>query len=615
MLCSSLLWKLFGGSALLIAAFMAIFVLVVTPWQQKQIEDQLSRRLEDNALLLQSQASLILGQQQADLPRVKMQPTDLPGLVRQLSRETDLRITIIATDGNVLADSHKDIAVMENHAARPEVLVALREGVGRARRDSSTTGFEMMYVARRVGPASAPLAIVRVSVATGPLDAQLAATRTVILEVAVAFAALALVLSFFVAARVTRPLVQLTEAAEAVLRGDYQGSPQVDNRREFGALFGAFQQLGRQLASRLDEVRRQAQQLETVLGGMEEGVIAVNAQRRVLFANEAARKLLSREDTNLIDRPLWELIRHPAVEQAVTEALEHTQPRHCEFDLHGASRQWVDLQVSCLPGRPCPGLVLVLNDVTELRKLERLRRDFLANVSHELKTPLSSIKAYSETLLGGALHDNDHNQLFLQRINAQALRLENIILDMLSLSRIESGQQAFKLAPLPLARIVDESLILHAAEAQAKSITLTAQTPDEPPPNEPLAVMAEEEGLREILDNLLINAIKYTPQGGRVTVRWLRNGEFVTLQVEDTGLGIAEAEQERIFERFYRVDKARSRELGGTGLGLSIVKHLASAFGGSVGVKSQLGQGSLFFVKLRVADEKAAPAKDATEAA
>jgi two-component system phosphate regulon sensor histidine kinase PhoR len=266
----------------------------------------------------------------------------------------------------------------------------------------------------------------------------------------------------------------------------------------------------------------------------------------------------------------------------------------------------VDIHVQPLPGNPCPGVVLVLHDTTELRRLESLRRDFVANVSHELKTPLSSIKVHAETLRNGAMYDPEVSQKFLARIEEQADRLDHLIKDMLMLARIESDQQPFEIVAVDVAEIVDQCLEDHRRSAEAKRICLSTE------PGEPqIRVNADREGLREILDNLIDNAIKYTPEGGSVTVSWHEvAGEHssfsiqhpsVRIAVRDTGIGIKPQHQARVFERFYRVDKARSRELGGTGLGLAIVKHLAQSFGGKVAIDSEPGKGSTFTVELPLA--------------
>jgi two-component system phosphate regulon sensor histidine kinase PhoR len=240
-----------------------------------------------------------------------------------------------------------------------------------------------------------------------------------------------------------------------------------------------------------------------------------------------------------------------------------------------------------------PGVVVVLRDVSEVKRLEQMRQQFIANVSHELKTPLSSIKAYAETLLGGALKDPVHAQRFLERIDEQANRLHQLIMDMLSLARIESSQAPLELAIVPLGRVVQRTLADHERQAASKQVTLENRFADAP-----ILVRADEEALRQILNNLIDNAVKYTPVGGCVSVAGRVDGGVVLCEVTDTGPGIAAEHHGRLFERFYRVDKARSRELGGTGLGLAIVKHLTQAMGGSVEISSQVGQGSTFTVRL-----------------
>jgi two-component system, OmpR family, phosphate regulon sensor histidine kinase PhoR len=239
------------------------------------------------------------------------------------------------------------------------------------------------------------------------------------------------------------------------------------------------------------------------------------------------------------------------------------------------------------------GSVLVIHDITPLRKLERIRQDFVANVSHELKTPLAAIHAGAETLLDGALQDPEHNVRFLERIRENAERLHRLVQDLLSLGRIEAGQAVLEIKPLALEVGVEACLSRHGERAKSKGLRLEAA-----PPTHPVVVMADEEALAEILDNLVDNAIKYTPDGGAITLRWSRDNGEAVLHVEDTGVGIPEKDLPRVFERFYRVDKARSRELGGTGLGLSIVKHLISSLGGSIAATSQLGGGSTFTVRL-----------------
>ena len=347
-----------------------------------------------------------------------------------------------------------------------------------------------------------------------------------------------------------------------------------------------------EIDARLTQLTASHERQATVLGGMIEGVIAVDRRERVLFANAAAGRLFDFRPTLVEGRPLLEVVRNHTLEEAVSAALATRQPQRLETTQESGDKMSVAIQATPLPGEPCPGVVIVMHETTELRRLESLRRDFVANVSHELKTPLSSIKAYAETLRNGALDDRQASVTFVERIMEQSDRLHHLILDMLSLARIESAQQVFEIVPVPVQEAVDECFANHRPAAESKRITLAAE-----PQHSGCLVRADKEGLREILDNLVDNAIKYTPEDGRVTVRWraTSDGKMASIEVEDTGIGIPAEELSRVFERFYRVDKARSRELGGTGLGLAIVKHLAQSFGGGVSATSEQRPRQLFY--------------------
>jgi len=329
---------------------------------------------------------------------------------------------------------------------------------------------------------------------------------------------------------------------------------------------------------------------------MIEGVVAIDPRERVLFANAAARYMLDLSSNDIAGRPIWGLVRNQQIAEVTRNALAGRPNETAELELRRA-QTIVALMASRLPGDPCPGVVLVLHDVTGLRRLERLRHEFVSNVSHELKTPLASIQAYTETLLDGAVDDPKHNRQFLQRIEEQAERLHKLILDLLRLARIESGRDVFEVVAVPLGRAVRNCMESHEAVARSKRIRLELE-----PGHESIRVKADAEGLRTLLDNLVDNAIKYTPNGGVVTVGWSSRDDQAWIRVKDTGVGIESHHLDRIFERFYRVDKARSREMGGTGLGLAIVKHLVQVFGGQISVASRPGEGSEFTVRLLVSN-------------
>lgn len=450
-------------------------------------------------------------------------------------------------------------------------------------------------------------------------------------------------LSYVLIRRIVRPIGALNRAATKLAAGDYEHRVYMLNRDELGTLAGTLNRVSESLGHRMTQLSQTAARQSTVLGGMIEGVIAVDARERIVLANAAAGRMYGFRPVEAEGRPLLEVIRNHALHAAVATSLETGEPQRFESLRLPTKKCDVDIHVQPLPGEPCPGVVLVFHDTTELRRLEAIRRDFMANVSHELKTPLSSIKAYAETLRSGDT-DPEITTRFLGRIEEQADRLNSLILDMLMLARIESAHQSFEIAPVDVTEVVQACIEAQRPAAESKHIQLAIDrngSADCRP-----RVRADREALREIVDNLVDNAIKYTPDGGRVTVSWTREelgarseergtrsknprpnkeqppssmpvsfpvrspqpparasainsqASILHLSISDTGIGIKPQDQDRIFERFYRVDKARSRELGGTGLGLSIVKHLAQALGGEISVASAPGQGSTFTVKL-----------------
>jgi two-component system phosphate regulon sensor histidine kinase PhoR len=396
--------------------------------------------------------------------------------------------------------------------------------------------------------------------------------------------------------RFRRPVRELVEAVSRVGSGGVGPRVGPGDDAEVGALAESFNQASEALTARITRLEEDRQQLRTVLSGMVEGVVALDANQRILYVNDRASELLELPTPAPVGRLLWEVVRHRHLLDAVRNAQEREEPHREEFAWTGAVPRSLTVHAARLPGAPPRGTVLVLHDTTELRRLERLREDFVANVSHELKTPLSVIKVCVETLLDGAIEDAQHRGRFLEQIARQSDRLHALILDLLSLARIESGQELFDFGPVSLAPLARACAERHRTRAEARGQSLVVAGD-----SEELRAWADEEAVDQILENLLDNALKYTPDGGRIEVRWLRRDDQACVEVADTGIGIPEGDLPRIFERFYRVDKARSREMGGTGLGLSIVKHLVQAMHGSVRASSAVGQGTTFRVCLPIA--------------
>jgi two-component system phosphate regulon sensor histidine kinase PhoR len=425
--------------------------------------------------------------------------------------------------------------------------------------------------------------------------------RRLVLTAVAATALTAVLVALWVARRLAKPLRDIARAAERIAGGNSGHKIYVAAPEEIAALARAFNHMSEQLALQFAQLEEDRQQLRTILSGMVEGVVALDGERRILFANERAGELLDFQPQAAVGRKLSEVVRHSALSDVATRVQRSAGPFRQELDANGPTTRSLTVHAARLPGPGTRSAVLVLHDTTELRRLERMRQDFVANVSHELKTPLSIIKAYVETLLDGAADDPEARGPFLEKIANQTERLHNLILDLLSLARIEAGTEVFEFRAVAMEPVISACLERHRARAEGKQQVLEAVPPEG---ERDVAAWADEEAVNEMLDNLVDNALKYTPAGGRVCIQWSTRWDHVALVVEDTGIGIPERDLPRIFERFYRVDKARSRELGGTGLGLAIVKHLAQAMRGSVRASSRLGQGSTFTVLLPRADRR-----------
>ena len=590
---SRLFWKLFGSYGFLSVVTTILFVTVVSQWQQEQILNQIKTRLHDAAVLVESD---ILDE--LVLERAESLQTQLLHLRQKL----DTRITLVNLDGIVIADSDRvsvsDVRQMENHRDRPELRAARLQGQGTAQRRSPTLGKPMLYFALRVDKDQKPAGLVRTALPMTRVNQQVSSI-TQVLWVAALFVNLAVAgLTFFLSAHVMETISALTKAAQAIASGNYTSILRVNRQDELGTLARSFNQMSGQLSAREQQLRESNQRLEAVLGGMAEGVIAVDERDRVILANAAAGELLGFTMDHVESLSLLEVVRNHMLQQLVTDARATESLQRAEIEFHSGSenRRVLDVHSTPLPDASPQRIILVLHDVTNLRRLESMRQEFVANVSHELKTPLSSIRAYAETLAAGAINDPENRDTFLHRIEEQADRLNNLIQDLLSLSRIESGHQTYDIATVNVADIVATCIAENQDAANLKRIHLSCSEFQHD-----LRVQADEEGIAQITNNLIGNAIKYTPEGGDVTVILRHQNSAICIDVRDTGIGIGEEYLTRVFERFYRVDKARSRELGGTGLGLAIVKHLAQAFGGSVTVKSRPTEGSTFTVLLPVA--------------
>ena len=525
------------------------------------------------------------------------------------------RVTVFDDQANVVEESSKTGNAGEE-TSRPEVEQALEKGAGEAIRRSATAGDEFAYAAFRVDPQDHPAFVVRLglplteaSFAIGELRERMLAASLVILVLG---AMVSLLFSRMFANRVER----LEEFSRRIAVGDFRPLPSDPQEDELGALARTLNETAAKLHQNVLTLSGERNQSSAILRSMVEGVAVIDAQERLVFYNRAFSEILNVPDSGFEGMPIIEVVRNTDLLNLIRRALEGeeglqsdivtgiVQPRCFAVTAAPVKRQegqagpetWRKTGGAAASKERPSGAVVVLHDVTELRRLERVRQDFVANVSHEFKTPLTAIQGFAETLLGGALEDPQHNRRFLEIIREHATRLARLTDDLLKLARIEAGKLELEFQPMGLAELIEGCAETTLLKATRKQIALEIEVP----PGLPL-VYGDSSLLREVLQNLLDNAIQYTGPGGRIVVSATAGAREAMVTVSDTGIGIPLAEQERIFERFYRVDAARSREAGGTGLGLSIAKHIVDVHGGRIWVESQVGRGSDFSFSLPLA--------------
>lgn len=519
----------------------------------------------------------------------------LQALCSELFDDTGARFTVIAADGRVLGDSLEPPSRLDNHRDRPEVAAAIGGATGRSTRFSATRGERMLYVAR---PSSAREGafVVRAAVPVAAIDRQL---RTIYGQTALAglgVAVLAAAVGYLRARSLGRALQRVQAGAEAIADGDLDVRLAAAETDEIAAVTAAMNRMANQLGERIATIERQRGELEAVLSSMAEGVVAIDDAENVIGLNAAGAALLGIEATRAIGRSIQEVGRHPELTRMAQAVLAGDAPVERDVQLGPLADTWLQVRASGLRGPDGAriGALLVLDNVTRLRKLETMRRDFVANVSHELKTPITSIKGFVETIIDEPPADEADLQRFLEIIRRQSDRLDSIITDLLALSRLEQDAEGggMEVAVAPLRGVLERVVRDLAARlpGQAARVDLDCDAGAAAALNAPL--------LEQAVGNLVDNALKYSPAGTRVAIRGRLDGGQVVISVADEGPGIPAEHLPRLFERFYRVDKARSRQMGGTGLGLAIVKHIAQAHGGHAAVTSEPGRGSTFTITI-----------------
>jgi len=515
---------------------------------------------------------------------------------RELGELTGTRFTLIDLSGAVIADSEEDPVVMDNHGDRPEIMGALDSGFGQAIRYSYTLKQNMIYVALPIVDAGVVLGTLRLSLPITAIEETLDAVYRRVAWAGLAVALLTAIVSFFVSRRVSRPLEQMRRAAKRFAGGDLTHKIPESHILELGSLAASMNQMAEQLDDKMQTVVRQRNEQEAVLAGMTEGVLAIDSEARLITANRAAAEMFSLSPDRVHGRTLPEIIRHAALLEFVDNVLTSGESGEAEIILFEKGERYFQVHGTLLKdaGGEVIGALFVLNDITGLRRLETVRRDFVANVSHELKTPVTAVKGFVETLLDSAMDDPETARRFLEIISRQADRLQAIIDDLLSLSRLEqeADKAQISMAPTNLQPIIGAAIKACELTAAEKNVKIVLSC------DEKLTARINAPLMEQAIINLIDNAVKYSDEGGEIKVLASATGKEIVIEVSDNGIGIAEEHLPRLFERFYRVDKARSRKMGGTGLGLAIVKHIIQIHGGYPGVVSEPGKGSTFSITL-----------------
>ncbi len=578
----SIQWRIAVLFILLIVVGMGILAVYLIDFARNSQLENLRSQLEKEAKIIA----------EASLPIFLVPDGDLDTLAKKLGKEIETRVTIIAVDGEVLGDSHEDPTTMENHATRPEVIRALGGDVGVSTRYSTTLGEYMMYVAVPVTNEGAIVGIARVAL---PLAEVGSAVNRIILGIGLVMAVtsvVAMVGAALIARTTTRPIREMTKVSQRIAAGELGQKLLVRTKDEIGQLAQAFNEMSAKLSKLVGDLSAEKTKLQTVLANMADGVIMTDWEGRIVLANSASERLFNFAEKQMIGKPLIEAVHDYEADEILKQCLKTSQVQNIQFE-STVSKRFLHAIAIPVVESTLTGALVLFQDLTELRSLQTMRKELVGNISHELRTPISGIKAMVETLRDGAIADKEAAMDFLTRIDSEVDRLAQIVSELTELSRIETGRAELKMTAVNINELVQDVVIQLTPLAQRQQVTITTSLDAGLP-----VIKVDRDRIRQTLVNLVHNAIKFNHIGGKVTVSTQAEEKSVIVSVSDTGIGISKESLPHVFERFYKADKARSGE--GSGLGLAIAKHVVQAHGGSIWVHSQEGKGSTFSFRLPI---------------
>jgi len=527
------------------------------------------------------------------VPYVEDDAQGLDTLAKEVGQEIEARVTIIDRDGRVLGDSDTDPATMENHADRPEVVEGLSGTVGVSTRYSLTLGYHMMYVAAPIESGGMVIGVARLALPLSQVNAYTASvTRAVAIAAGIA-SAVAVVLAILIARVTTNPVRKLTQMCASIAAGELDHRIQISSRDEVGDLAEAFNHMASKLKDMVSTVSGERDKMAAILSNMADGALIIDEQERVAMANAAAQRMLGLAERDMLSRSFMEVARDHELGDVLKRCLQSGQQQSGQVETE-PDRRFLRMIATPIETEGEVGSLIILQDLTELRRLETMRRDFVSNVSHELRTPLASIKALAETLQDGAISDQAVAHDFLDRVNVEVDKLAQTVHELSQLSRIESGDVAFNIEPVEIGDVIESVVQRLRPQVERSGLSLDTDIPSPSP-----RAMADSEQLEYVLLNLLHNAIKFTTHGGRILLTATATKDAILISIADTGVGVSPDDIPRIFERFYKADRARAG--GGTGLGLAIAKHIVQAHGGQIWAESVEGKGSTFTFTLPTA--------------